>query len=525
MATDAAGAPLPDTAVSTAPLSPVSFLLRSGRVWADRPAVRFGAQTRTYAELLDRAERVAGALRALGVAAGDRVATLLANVPAMLELHFAVPGLGAVLVPMNTRLGRDELTYILDHSRPRCLVAHERSRALIEGVAARLEDPPHVVYVDAPPAAGDSFESAVGAGQPQALAVGEEDALLSINYTSGTTGSPKGVMYSHRGAYLHALGVIAEAGLSTRSRYLWSLPMFHCNGWAFTWAVTAAGSEHICLDGVDASEMWRSLGEGATHLCAAPTVLVMLGESPEAAPLPHPVQVFVGGAPPAPALLDRMGRLGFEITHLYGLTETYGPLCVCAWQPSWDRLPEDDRAAHRARQGVGTVVSERLRVVDEDLVDVPADGQTTGEVVMRGNNVMLGYYRDPAATARAFHGGWFHSGDIGVMHPDGYLELRDRAKDIIISGGENISTIEIEQVLAAHPDVLEAAVVGVPDDKWGEVPQAFVVARAGAQPSDAALQDFVRARLARFKAPKRIVFCQELPKTATGKVQKYLLRP
>jgi fatty-acyl-CoA synthase len=385
-------------------------------------------------------------------------------------------------------------------------------------------DAPEVLYVGAPADASDSFEAAVAGAPRRALALRDEDSLLSINYTSGTTGDPKGVMYSHRGAYVHALGVIAEAGLSARSRYLWTLPMFHCNGWAFTWAVTAAGGEHVCLDGVDGSEIWRALQDGVTHLCAAPTVLVMLGEAPEARTLPAPVQVFVGGAPPPPALLDRMGRLGLEITHLYGLTETYGPLCVCAWQPSWDELPADRRAALKARQGVPTVVTEPLRVVDDSLRDVPADGQTPGEVVMRGNNVMLGYYRDSQATARAFAGGWFHSGDIAVMHPDGYLELRDRAKDIIISGGENISTIEVEQVLVSHVDVLEAAVVGIPDDRWGEVAKAFVVARPGAEVGAEELQELVRGRLARFKVPRQIVFREELPKTATGKIQKFVLR-
>ena len=509
--------------VSLTSLSPISFLLRSAYVWADRPAVHFEQQTVTYAEFLESSEQVAGALRATGVSDGDRVATLLPNVPTMLYLHYAVAGIGASLVPLNPRLGRAELTYIVNHARPRVLVAHERLRQLLEEVLDGCDRPPETLYVDAPDGAEDSFEGRLGA-TPEPLAPQSEDALLSINYTSGTTGKPKGVMYSHRGAYLHALGVIAEASLSSRSRYLWTLPMFHCNGWAFTWAVTAAGAEHVCLDGIDPTEVWSCLRSGATHLCAAPTVLLMLAESGEASPLTSPVKAFVGGAPPSPAFLNRMTRLGLEITHLYGLTETYGPLCACAWQPAWDALPEDERAALQARQGVGTVVSERLRVVDSEMRDVPADGRTLGEVVMRGNNVMVGYYRDPEATAQAFAGGWFHSGDIAVMHPDGYLELRDRSKDIIISGGENISTIEVEQALTAHPDVVEAAVVGMPDERWGEVPKAIVVTRRGASSSEEQLQEFVRGRLARFKVPKKVEFHNDLPRTATGKIQKYLLR-
>jgi fatty-acyl-CoA synthase len=301
--------------------------------------------------------------------------------------------------------------------------------------------------------------------------------------------------------------------------------MFHCSGWAFIWAVTAMGGRHVCMESFEAAHAWELLREErVTHLCTAPTVLTMLAESPSAAALPAPARVFVGGSPPSPALLTRTTALGLDVTHLYGLTETYGPLAVCAWQPRWDGLGEEEQAALQARQGVGTVVTQPLRVVDERMDDVPADGETLGEIVMRGNNVMLGYYEDPEATAQAFRGGWFHSGDLAVMHPDGYLEIRDRAKDIVISGGENISTIEVEQAVAAHPDVVEAAVIGMPDERWGEVPVAFVVLRSGATVEQEALQEFVRGRIARYKAPRHVVFCQELPKTATGKIQKFELR-
>jgi fatty-acyl-CoA synthase len=332
-------------------------------------------------------------------------------------------------------------------------------------------------------------------------------------------------VYRHRGAYLHALGMIAEAGLSTRSSYLWTLPMFHCHGWAYTWAVTAMGARHLCLPQIDPSEIWRLLlDEGVTHLCGAPTVVTMLVDAPEAAQLPEPVRVFVGGAPPAPALLARAEALGMQLTQLYGLTETYGPIAVCAWNPGWDTRPAEEQVRLRARQGVSSVVSERLRVVDEEMRDVPRDGESLGEVVMRGDNVMAGYHRDPEATRRAFAGGWFHSGDLGVVHPDGYVELRDRLKDIVISGGENIATIEIEQALMAHPSVSEAAVVGAPHERWGEVPVAFVTPRGDAAPDPDELRAFAGERLARFKIPRTIVVVDELPKTGTGKIQKFVLR-
>jgi fatty-acyl-CoA synthase len=480
----------------------------------------------TYRQFRDRCARVAGGLIACGVRPGDRVAAILPNVPEMLELHFAVPAAEAVLVPLNVRMTGADLAYIVEHSGARILVAHPSLAEVVATAIASLPDPPQVIMTRAGADDGSEYEDRLATAAPRDITPpDDENALLSINYTSGTTGRPKGVMYTHRGAYLHTLGVIAEARLDTRTAYLWTLPMFHCNGWAFTWAVTAMGGEHRCLARFDAGKVWDMLSAGEiSHFCGAPTVLTMLAGDPAAARLPRDVSVFVGGAPPSPALLRVVEDLGMRVTHLYGLTETYGPIAVCAWQPAWDELDAPDRMVMRSRQGVGTVVSEPLRIVDPDGNDVPADGLTMGEIVMRGNNVAVGYYRDERATAAAFREGWFHSGDLGVMHADGYVEIRDRLKDMIISGGENISSIEVEHALAAHPDVVEVAVVGVADDVWGEVPKAYVVLRDRAGVSADDLREFARTRLARHKVPKVVELTGALPKTATGKVQKHVLR-
>ncbi len=471
----------------------------------------------TWAELGERARRLAAALQAAGLEKDDRVAFLAPNVTELLEAHFGVPRAGAVLVAVNTRLVKDEIAYILGHSGARVLVVDPSLADLVEGVDVER------VLVTGEGGSYEEFLAAAPGGEPE-IRLDSEDDTISINYTSGTTGRPKGVMYTYRGAYLNALAEALHARIDSRSIYLWTLPMFHCNGWCFTWAVTAMGATHVCLRKVDPPLIWRLLEEErVTHLCGAPTVLVMLASDPAAHELERPVFVTTAGAPPPPAVIERTEALGFHINHVYGLTETYGPITVCEWKPAWDDLPSEEQARLKARQGVGFVTSDPVRVVDKSMSDVPADGETMGEVVMRGNNVMKGYFADEAATAEAFKGGWFHSGDLGVMHPDGYVELRDRAKDIIISGGENISTIEVEQALVRHPDVLEAAVVAMPDEKWGERPKGFVTLRPGATLSAEELIAFSRQSLPGFKAPSAIEF-GELPKTSTGKVKKYELR-
>ncbi|HET8628551.1 MAG TPA: acyl--CoA ligase family protein [Thermomicrobiales bacterium] len=510
-------------AVYRAELTPLSFLQRSAAVYRERVAVIDGERRLTYAELGERAARLAGALRAAGVRPGDRVAFLAPNSPALLEAHYGVPLAGAVLVALNTRLAPGEVATILRHSGARLLVVDDELRALAAGAPETVET---TVTIGG---AGNGYEAWLASATPYAPAgpvPSHEEDLLALDYTSGTTGQPKGVMYSHRGAYLTALAMALECGLSPASVYLWTLPMFHCNGWCFPWAVTAAGATHVCLRRPDPDAAWAAIARhGVTHLCAAPTVLIGLAERAPAGRdrAARPVRAATGGAPPSPTLLARLEEVGVEVTHLYGLTETYGPSAVCAWHPEWDARPAGERAALKARQGVGNVCAGPMRVVDPEGRDVPADGATMGEVVLRGNTVMRGYYRQPEATADAFRHDWFHTGDLGVMHPDGYIELRDRAKDIIISGGENIATIEVEQVLARHPAVLEAAVVATPDERWGERPKAFVTLRPGGSATAGELIAFCRDRLAHFKCPDAVVF-GDLPKTSTGKIQKNVLR-
>ncbi|GAA0669674.1 acyl--CoA ligase family protein [Streptomyces thermocarboxydovorans] len=499
-------------------LTPVSFLERAAAVFADRLAVVEGNLRYTYAQFWARAQRLAGMLADHGVRPGDRVAVLAPNTHVLLEAHYGVPLAGAVLVAVNTRLAAPEIAYILEHSEARMVIVDAECQPVLAEALSGNEKPPTVIT-------SKEYEPLVDKASPLRVEVTDERSMLSINYTSGTTGRPKGVMYHHRGAYLQALAMAYHAKLDTSSRYLWTLPMFHTNGWCFPWAVTAAGAVHRCLRKIDAGEIWRAIRrEGITHFCAAPTVLAMLADHPDAAtPGPHPVRVFAGGAPPWPALLTRMDALGIDIRHLYGLTETFGPAVVCEWQPEWDSLPAEQRVRLTARQGIANMIAEPVRVVDSAGVDVPADGQTLGEIVLRGNDVMLGYYRDEEATTAASVDGWFRSGDLGVKYPDGYIELRDRIKDVIVSGGENITSVEVENTLTEHPDVLEAAVVGAPHPKWGEVPIAFVVLRSGASTGERELVEFVRARIARFKAPHRVIF-REIPKTSTGKLQKNVLR-
>ena len=427
--------------VSHSPLTPVAFLERAALAFPDRTAVVDGERRLTWAETRERARRLAVALQESGIAHGDRVAFLAPNVHELLEAHFGVPRAGAVLVAINTRLMPEEIAYILAHSGSRLLVVHESLRHLVEGA------PVERVLVCGDGGDYEDFLAAAGEGEPEDRLASEDDTI-SINYTSGTTGRPKGVMFTHRGAALNALAEVVHARLDPRSVYLWTLPMFHCNGWCFTWAVTAAAATHVCLPKVDPPLIWELIdAERVTHLNGAPTVLVMICSDPAARQLERPVVVTTAGAPPPAAVIERTEALGFEINHVYGLTETYGPITICEWNPAWDELDAGERARLKARQGVHYVTADAVRVVDSDLQDVPPDGETMGEIVMRGNNVMKGYFADEQATAEAFRGGWFHSGDLGVMHPDGYLEVRDRAKDIIISGGENISTIEVESAL------------------------------------------------------------------------------
>jgi len=499
--------------VSFEPLTPTAFLDRAATVYADRTAVVDGDLRLTYAQLHDRCLRQAGALAALGVEPGDRVAVLAPNTHLMLEAHFSVLYAGAVLVALNTRLSAGELRAIVAHAGCRALVYDPELAPLAAALA-----PPGVRLVDG----GEELDALLAGAPRLRVPVTDERGLMALNYTSGTTGRPKGVMYHHRGAYLQSLAMISHFGLGGETVFLWTLPMFHCNGWCMTWAVTAAGGTHVCLRRVDPPRVWRLIAdERVTMLCAAPTVLTDLAEA--GSPGDRSVTVAVGGAPPSPALLHRCATLGLDVTHLYGLTETFGPAAICDWRPEWSALPEAEQAVLRARQGVANVISCELRLVDAAGRDVPADGASVGEVAMRGNNVMLGYYRDEEATRAAVPDGWLRTGDLAVRHPDGYLELRDRSKDVIISGGENISSIEVEVALTSHPAVLEAAVVAVPHDRWGERPVAFVTLRPGAVSSEEELRAHVRDRLAAFKVPDRVEFAA-LPKTASGKIRKVELR-
>jgi len=504
-------------------LTPVSFLERSASVFPEKTAIVHGDRHYTYRECAERVYRLASHLRESGLQKHDRVAFLCPNTPALLEAHFAVPAAGGILVAINTRLNSQEVDFILTHSGVRFLFVDAELFHVIEPL--NLEGV-QVVRIDDTGSPEDPYEAFLAAGSPEPVEswLQDEEETISINYTSGTTGNPKGVMYTYRGAYLNALTEVIETGLKSSSVYLWTLPMFHCNGWCFTWAVIAVGGTHVCLRALDPGLIWDLVeSERVTHYNGAPTVQIMLVNHPKAHRLNEPVTLTIAGAPPSPTLLGQLQVLNIHPIHVYGLTETYGPYTVCEWHAEWDRLPADEQARLLARQGQANVVSDPVRVVDEMMVDVPRDGQTMGEVVMHGNNVMKGYYRNPEGTAVAFEGGWFHSGDIGVWHPDGYIELRDRAKDVIISGGENISTIEVEQVVAQHPAVLECAVIAIPDEKWGERPKAYVTLKEGKIATEEELIAFCRDRLAHFKCPALVEF-GPLPKTSTGKIQKFVLR-
>jgi fatty-acyl-CoA synthase len=511
-------------AVHLTPLDPFVFLERSAAIYREKVAVVDGDRAFTYAELLERVRRLASALQACGVRSGERVAVLSPNARMPLEATFAVPHAGGILCAMNTRLAPAEIDYMLDHCDASLLLYD----AELDDLAGALQRPvPKIRFGGARDDALD-YEAFLASADPAALVPNapHEDDTISINYTSGTTGRPKGVMYTYRGAYLNALAEVFHANLRPESVYLWTLPMFHCNGWCFPWAVTAAGATHVTLRRVDPAGINAAIAnDGVTNFCAAPTVLVALVNSPDTVAFPRTITISTAGAPPSPTTIAQIEGLGATLYHVYGLTETYGPITESAWQSQWDRREASERARLKSRQGVPmiTVGANEVRVVDAAMNDVPADGVTPGEIVMRGNNVMKGYYADPDATERAFAGGWFHSGDVALMHPDGYLEITDRAKDVIISGGENISTQQVEKVLMGHEAVLEVAVVAIPSDRWGEEPKAFVTLKPGHSVESAELERFAREQLAAFKVPKVYEF-GPLPKTSTGKIQKYVLR-
>ncbi len=497
-------------------LSPVSFLERAGDVHARRVAVVDGTRTFTYREWRARARRLASALRRLGLQKDDRVAFLALNSEPLLLAHFGVPQAGGILVAINTRLHPDEVAYIVEHSGAGVMFYSPELREHLAGVPERVRRfDTRREFEDLLTSAGDeAVESWLE----------DEEEAIAIDYTSGTTGRPKGVVYTHRGAYLNALAMMIEHKVDRDSTYLWTLPMFHCNGWTFPWGLAAVGARSVCIPRIDSPEIWRLFEEqGITHFCAAPTVLTMLANDPAAHRLATPVRIMTAAAPPSPTIIAQMTALNFQLEHGYGLTESYGPFTINVEPPDAAALAPDERSRLKARQGVAHITAGRQRIVDAEMRDVPADGQTMGEVVYRGNVVMKGYFGQPEATAEAFRGGWFHSGDIGVLHPDGHLELRDRKKDIIISGGENISTIEVEQAVLSHPAVMECAVVAAPDDRWGEVPKAFVTLKPGKTVTEDEIVEHCRQRLARFKCPKAVEF-GDLPKTSTGKVQKFVLR-
>ncbi len=504
-------------------LTPVAFLRRSAYVFPEKIAIVHRERRFTYSEFGERVNRLASGLLSAGLQKHERVAFLSPNTPALLEAHYAVPAAGGILVAINTRLSSREIEYILKHSQARFLFVDDELYQLVEPID--LSDI-QVVHIEDSGTPDDPYEVflARGSTEPVQYTLKDEEEPISMNYTSGTTGHPKGVLYTHRGAYLNALGEVIETGMNYKSVYLWTLPMFHCNGWCFTWAVTAVGGTHVCLRKIDPERIWDLINEErVTHFNGAPTVLIMLVNSPKAKQLDQPVTVTIAGAPPSPTLLGQLKEYNFPPIHVYGLTETYGPITVCAWHQEWDELPMEEQAHLQARQGQGYLTADLVRVADENNKDVPRDGNTMGEVVMRGNNVMKEYFGQPEATKEAFRGGWFHSGDLAVWHPDGYIELRDRKKDIIISGGENISTIEVEQTIMKHPSVLECAVIAIPDEKWGERPKAFVTLKESQVVTEAELIAFCRDNLAHFKCPAAVEF-GELPKTSTGKVQKYVLR-
>ena len=526
---------LPRTQANYTPLSPLSFLRRSAQVYPNRTAIIYGETRRTWAETYARCRRLASAIRGVGLRDGDVVAMMAVNTPEIYEAHFGVPMAGCVLNAINTRLDARVIAYILDHGAAKLLITDREFSGLVKEAVEMSESKPRIIDIDDPAAEGGAligemdYEAFLATGDPEFDWSLPEDEwnTISINYTSGTTGNPKGVVYHHRGGYLNAVNNALEWNMSMHPVYLWTLPMFHCNGWCFPWTIAARAGTNICIRKVNGKAIYDAIADhGADHLCGAPIVLSFMINAPEEErrEFDHLCKVMTAAAPPPAAVLQAMAEQGFDVTHVYGLTETYGPAVACAWHSEWDDLPIGKQANLKARQGVAYLLEEKVIVADpETLQEVPHDGETMGEIMFRGNIVMKGYLDNPEATEEALGGGWFHSGDLAVVEPDGYIKIRDRAKDIIISGGENISSIEVEGVLFKHPAVQAVAVVAKPDDKWGETPCAFVELKPGKQVTAEELITFARDNIAHFKAPKTVIF-GELPKTSTGKIQKVPLR-
>jgi fatty-acyl-CoA synthase len=525
---------LDKNAANFVPLSPIGFLLRSAAVYPRRISVVHGDRRYTWRETLERCRRLASALAKAGIGRGDTVAVMAPNVPEAFEATYGVPMAGAVLNALNIRLDAPTIAFILKHGEAKALLTDGEFAPVIKEALTLLDQKPRVIDIADPTAPGErlgamDYEEFLAGGDPNftELTPRDEWDAIALNYTSGTTGNPKGVVYHHRGAYLNALGNVLVWGMGQHPVYLWTLPMFHCNGWCFPWTVTALAGTHVCLRRVEAGAIYDAIDtHGVTHMCGAPVVMNMLlnDRAAEGRVLPRAVEMMTAGAAPPAAVIEGMEGRGFQITHVYGLTEVYGPAVVCAWHDEWDALDSEERARLKARQGINYPVLDGLMVGNPDtLAPMPWDGAAMGEVFMRGNIVMKGYLKNPNATEEAFAGGWFHSGDLAVQHPDGYIEIKDRSKDIIISGGENISTIEVEDVLYRHPAVLEAAVVAKPDERWGETPCAFVTLREGAAADAADIIAYCRNHMARYKAPRTVVF-GPLPKTSTGKIQKFVLR-
>src|SRR2546421_9490613 len=511
------------------PLTPIDFARRARKRYGNREAVVDGDSRLTYDQFFKRCDRWSSVLQTLGVGKGDRVAYIAPNIHAQLESFYAVPQIGAVLVPINYRLTPDDFVYLINHSGARVICTHSDYLEAIDSIRPQLRSVEHFVSLDARRGDWLDYESllADGAGEFERPVI-EENDLLTINYTSGTTSRPKGVMITHRNAYLNSVGTLVHEHMSCADRYLWTLPMFHANGWTFVWTVTAAGATHVCLPKIDPRRVFELIEqERITMLCAAPTVLISLANADEElrGNVRSGLRVVTAGAPPAASTIERLeGELGWKVTQVYGLTETTPFITICEPRAEHEQLSHGARAIIKARQGVELITSGETTVHDDDGAEVPCDGETVGEIVVRGNVVMAGYYKDPEATAQAMREGWFHTGDAAVIHPDGYIEIRDRLKDVIISGGENISSVEVEGVLLRHPAAQEVAIVGLPHERWGEAPHAFVVLRHGAQATESQLIEFARTHLAHFKAPHAVTFVKELPKTATGKIQKYILR-